>query len=163
MNRLRRFLFPALTRTFMIRAGLIALFTYLIFGYLLIPFRIEGYSMEPTYRNGAINFCWRGRYLFSKPKRGDVVVIRLAGQRVTLLKRVVGLEGEVVEFKNGKLLVDGIEIEEPYLRIPSRWTLPPRRVEPGSVYVVGDNRGGPMRDHLFGQVSLSRILGSPLW
>jgi hypothetical protein len=36
-------------------------------------------------------------------------------------------------------------------------------VEPHSVYVVGDNRYGPMQNHSFGQVTTTRILGSPLW
>ncbi len=66
--------------------------------------------MEPTYRSRGINFCWRLRYLFSKPKRHDVVVVRFAGSKVMLLKRVVGLEGERVEFRDGKLFVNGSPI-----------------------------------------------------
>lgn len=57
-----------------------------------------------------------------------------------LLKRVVALEGEEVSFRQGKLLVNGKELEEPYLRHPCEWDLPPRKVEKDSVYVVGDNR-----------------------
>jgi len=91
------------------------------------------------------------------------VVIRFTGERITLLKRVVALENEEVEFQNGKLLINGKEQEEPYLQYPYDWTLPARRVEPGSVYVVGDNRSVPMQNHLFGQTSLTRILGGPLW
>lgn len=152
-----------MTPAFLLRAGCVALTAYLLFGHLLIPFRIHGHSMEPTYRNGEVNVCWRLRYLFSKPKRGDVVVIRFAGQKVTLLKRVVALENEEIEFRNGTLWVDGQEVKEPYVHAPYNWNLSPRRVEPDSVYVVGDNRFGPMGNHLFGQVALSRILGSPLW
>ncbi len=163
METLKRFLFPSLTPAFLIRVLCLAILSYGIFGFVLTPFRIEGHSMEPTHRNGTFNFCWRLRYLFSKPKRGDVVVIRFAGERITLLKRVVALEGEVVEFRHGTLLIDGKELEEPYVRAPYRWNLPARRVDPGSVYVVGDNRSGPMKGHLFGQVALTRILGTPLW
>ena len=119
--------------------------------------------MEPTYQNGEVNFCWKLRYLFSKPARGDIVVIRFAGQRVTLLKRLVALENEEVEFRNGKLLINGKEQDEPYLRYPCDWSLPARRVEPDSVYVVGDNRSIPIQNHVFGQTSLARILGGPLW
>lgn len=163
MSRFRQFFLPSLTPFFLIRVGLVALTAYLLFGHLLIPFRIHGYSMEPTYRNGEINFCWRLRYLFSKPERGDVVVIRFAGQKVTLLKRVVALENEKIEFRNGTLWINGKEVEEPYVRVPYHWNLSARQVEPGSVYVVGDNRFGPMQNHLFGQVAMERILGSPLW
>ena len=119
--------------------------------------------MEPTYRNGEVNFCWRLRYLFSKPKRGNVVLIRFTGQRVTLLKRVVALEGEEVEFRDGRLFINGKELNEPYIHYPYHWTLSPRRVEPNSVYVVGDNRSVLMQNHFFGQASLPRILGGPLW
>ncbi len=163
MTTFRRFLFPSLTPSFLIRTACVALIAYLIFGHLLTPFRIIGYSMEPTYQNGEINFCWRLRYLFSKPNRGDIVVIRFAGKKVTLLKRVVALENEVIEFRNGKLFINGQELEEPYVRSSGNWNLSARQVEPDSVYVVGDNRSGPMQNHFFGQVIVTRILGSPLW
>ena len=160
---IRQFFFPSLTPAFLIRAGCVALLAYLVFGHLLAPFRIKGHSMEPTYRNGEVNFCWRLRYLFSKPKRGNVVLIRFTGQRVTLLKRVVALEGEEVEFRDGRLFINGKELNEPYIHTPYHWTLSPRRVEPNSVYVVGDNRSVLMQNHFFGQASLPRILGGPLW
>lgn len=162
-NIVRRFLFPRVTRKFLTRVCAVALFAYLIFGHLFIPLRIQGESMEPTYRNAGFNFCWALRYIFSKPERHDVVVIRLAGRKVMLLKRVVAVEGEEVEFREGKLYVDGKEIDEPYVRYPCNWSLSPRRVEKGCVYAVGDNRTMLMRYHDFGQVSIKRIVGVPLW
>jgi signal peptidase I len=119
--------------------------------------------MEPTYQNGTFNFCCRWRYLFSKPKRHEVVTVRLAGSKVMLLKRVVALEGERVEFRHGKLFVDEKEKDEPYIHYPCNWNLPPRQVEKDSVYVVGDNRNMPIENHLFGQASVKRIVGVPLW
>ena len=119
--------------------------------------------MEPTYRNEGINFCLRLRYLFSKPKRHDVVVVRFAGSKVMLLKRVVAVEGERVEFLDGKLLVDGKAIDEPYVVYPCNWNLSPRQVERDCVYIVGDNRNMPIENHYFGQASVKRIMGAPLW
>lgn len=119
--------------------------------------------MEPTYRDGGVNFCWKLRYLFSDPKRFDVVAIRFAGSRRMLLKRVVALEGEEVEFRGGKLFIEGKAMDEPYVQYPCDWNLPPRRVEMGCVYVIGDNRSMPMEEHLFGQTRLEKIIGSPLW
>ncbi|OGP72786.1 MAG: signal peptidase I [Deltaproteobacteria bacterium RBG_16_49_23] len=162
-KKIRRFFFPSLTPAFLIRAGCIALIAYLVFGHLLTPFRIKGHSMEPAYRDGEFNFCWRFQYFFSKPKKGDVVVIRFAGQRVSLLKRVVALEGEEVEFRNGRLFTNSKEMNEPYIHTPYDWNLSPRQVESDSIYVVGDNRSGPIQNHFFGQTSLKRVLGSPLW
>jgi signal peptidase I len=119
--------------------------------------------MEPTYHDGSVNCLWKLHYNLSKPKRYDVVAVRLAGSRLMLLKRVVAVEGEKVEFRRGKLFLDGKEIEEPYVRFPCNWDLPPRQVEKGNVYVVGDNRNMPIQEHHFGQTPIKRILGVPLW
>ena len=160
---IRRFFFPELTAGFFIRMGLVVFSAYLFFGFVCLPFRIQGASMEPTYRDGDFHFCWRGRYLFSDPNRNDVVTIRFAGSRVMLLKRIVALEGEEVEFRDGKLYVNGEEIEEPYVRYRRDWNLPARRVEKGNVFVVGDNRGVAIENHELGQTSRGRIIGGPLW
>jgi len=119
--------------------------------------------MEPTYHDGSVNCLWKLHYILSKPKRYDVVAVRFAGSRLMLLKRVVAVEGERVEFRSGKLFLDGKEIEEPYVRFSCSWDLPPRQVEKGCVYVVGDNRNMPIQEHHFGQTSIKRILGVPLW
>lgn len=162
-QKIRQFFFPSITPKFLIRVSLVALLAYLFFGYLCIPFSVHGISMEPTYHNGGVNFCWRLRYLFSELKRHEVVTVRFAGSKVMLLKRVIAFEGEQVEFRNGKLFVDGKEIEEPYVRYPCRWNLSPRQVEKDCVYVVGDNRSMPIESHHFGQASKKRIIGMPLW
>lgn len=146
----------------LLRIFCISLGAYLVFSYVLLPLRIEGHSMEPAYTDGGFSFCLRLQYLFSKPKRGDVVAIRFAGKRVVLLKRVVALAGDTVEFQDGVLQVNNQRISEPYVRFNSGWNLPPRQVAPGKVYVVGDNRGVPMEQHHFGQVSTQRILGRVL-
>ena len=80
-----------------------------------------------------------------------------------LLKRVVASEGDTVEIKNGILLVNQTKVDEPYVRHPSDWNLALRRVDPGHVYVIGDNRSVPMHVHQFGQTPLNRIIGAPLW
>jgi signal peptidase I len=90
-----------------------------------------------------------------------VVVVRFAGSKVMLLKRVVGLEGERVEFRDGKLFVNESPLEEPYVRLPCNWNLSPRKVDNHCVYVVGDNRSMPIEHHYFGQTSVERIMGDP--
>ncbi len=161
--RLREFFFPSLTPRFLIRVAAVALVAYLFFGHLLIPMFIRGRSMEPTYHDGGFTFCWRGSYLFHPPRRGDIVAVKLAGEKVMLLKRVVALEGEEVEFRNGVLFVDGKPLDEPYVKNRFAWDLPPRKIEPGCVYLVGDNRGMPIEEHDFGQTPISRIAGKPIW
>lgn len=162
-HKFRQFLFPSLTPKYLIRVAIVALVTALFFGYILIPLRIDGKSMEPTYRDGSFNFCWRLAYVFSEPKRQDVVLVRFAGSKVMLLKRVIALEGEQVEFRDGRIFVDGKELDEPYITYPCNWNLSPRKVETGNVYVVGDNRNMPIEGHNFGQTSKKRIRGTPAW
>ena len=163
IKKVHQFFFPSLTPKFLTRVLVVALLAYLFFGHICTPLLIKGYSMEPAYQNGSVNFCWRWHYLFSKPQRHEVVAVRFAGTKVMLLKRVIALEGERVEFRHGKLFVDEKEIDEPYLRYPCNWNLPPRQVEKDCVYVVGDNRNMPIENHLFGQASMKRIVGVPLW
>ena len=159
----RRFFFPILTPAYLLRVSIFAISACIFFGFICIPLAVRGKSMEPTYSDGSLNFCFRLKYSFRGLERLDVVFIRLAGPGVMLLKRVVAFEGEEVEFRKGRLVVDGREISEPYLRDQGDWDLPPRRVEKGNIYVVGDNRMVPIAEHHFGQTPVGRVAGGPLW
>lgn len=119
--------------------------------------------MAPTFADGGLTFCWRLKYIFNTPRRHDIVVVRLAGSKVLLLKRVVALPGERVAFKKGQLLINDAPLEEPYVRFRRDWHLTARVVKPGYVYLVGDNRGVPIDQHDFGQTPIKRIIGAPLW
>lgn len=156
------FVFPKMNKCFFIRLGVIVLVTYLFFGFICIPTFVKGGSMEPTYKRIGFNFCWRPTYWFSPVKRGDIVIIKYT-DKTLFLKRVVGLPGDTVEFNNGRLFVNGEYIEEPYRKYVSDWTLPAKKIEPGHIYVVGDNRSMPQEGHKFGMVSLKRLYGAPLW
>jgi signal peptidase I len=156
---IRRFFFPVLNKRYFIRLISLGLACYVIFTHVLIPLRIQGMSMEPTYQDRSFAFCWRFQYLFSPPERFDVVTVRFTGRSVMLLKRIVALEGETVEFQKGLLYVNGKVIHEPYVHYRSDWELPPRTISSGHVYVVGDNRGTSMARHQFGEVNMNRIVG----
>jgi len=160
---LKTFFFPSLTTGFILRLVVIAALAVVLFTYVLIPFKINGQSMEPTYQNGRMNFCWRPAYLFSPPGRHDIVAVRFAGRHIMLLKRVVGLEGDTVEFRDGDLFINREKLAEPYVRYPCNWNLAPRTVKKGNIYVVGDNRDVPIHTHDFGQTPIKRVLGAPLW
>jgi signal peptidase I len=118
--------------------------------------------MEPAYQNGSFALCWRLQYLFSSPQRSDIVTVRFSGRSVMLLKRIVALPGDTVEFRLGHLYRNGMPVEEPYVRHRSPWNLTSRIVKPGHVYVVGDNRGTVMERHRFGQIPVERIVGGVL-
>ncbi len=162
-EKIRGFLLPSISKGFALRLVGVGLIAWIFFGYICFPLLIQGKSMEPTYHDGGFNFCWRPSYLFAEPQRFDVVGVKLAGNRVMLLKRIVALGGETVEFRNGKLWVNGVLLNESYLKYPSDWSLPQRRVKPNKVYVVGDNRSTSIEGHQFGQAPIQRIVGKILW
>ena len=156
------FFMPELTRGFLIRLSVVAVSAAVVFYFLLIPCVISGESMEPTYKRVGFTFCWRGKYWFSEPQKGDVVIIRYSG-KTYYLKRIVALPGDVVAFRRGILYVNGKPQKEPYVRFGSDWDLRPRKVDAGHYYVVGDNRSMPLEQHRFGQVAAGRVKGVPLW
>jgi signal peptidase I len=101
--------------------------------------------------------------------RGDIVVFEApatveqvcsAGDR-TLVKRIVGLPGEVVSMRGGRTFVDGAPLREPYLRAAyrghesGRWA----RVPAGSYFVLGDNRALSCDSRRWGVVARRSIIG----
>ncbi|MEY4387556.1 MAG: hypothetical protein RLY20_2839 [Verrucomicrobiota bacterium] len=143
----------------LIRAIILGLITAVCFKTAILPVRITGISMLPTYQDGAVNFVNRLAYRNRDPQRGDVVGVRFAGPSIMLMKRVVGLPGEHVGFHEGHVVVNGQMLEEPYLKWPSKWEREPVLLGPDEFLVVGDNRSMPIQDHTFGAAKRERILG----
>ncbi len=158
-EKFKRFIFPSIDKRYLVRILFLSLNCYLIFSYILIPMRIQGKSMEPTYKDASFAFCWRPQYLFSQIKRFDIVTIRFTGKSVMLLKRIIALPGETLEFRKGALFINGKQTQELYVKYHTPWNLPPRKIKADHVYVVGDNRGTLMSRHTFGQVQIKRIVG----
>ncbi|MDB6124945.1 MAG: signal peptidase [Pedosphaera sp.] len=145
-----------------IRLAILIIGTFILFKFVLIPIRITGISMEPTYHDGRVNFINRLAYRHSDPRRGDVVGIRYSGIHLMLAKRVVGLPGETVAFSNGKLYINGEAMEEPYLKFRSSWTTPEMKLKLNEYFVVGDNRSMPPDAHEHGAAEKKRIVGKVL-
>ncbi len=119
--------------------------------------------MSPTLRAGSRLAIDRPAYLLSEPNRGDVVVVKgTAGGPARQLKRVVGLPGEEVAVKQGRVSIDGAELFEPYLADRPRT----RRLEEGhwtlseaEVFVLGDNRMVSTDSRSYGPVATRRLEG----
>ncbi|MBE6356236.1 MAG: signal peptidase I [Lentisphaerae bacterium] len=158
---LKHFLCPELKRSLVLRILFIAVISVVFFG-IFRPCLIVGSSMEPSYHDRSVMLNFTLRYMCSPVKRGDVVIVSYFGKEY-LLKRVVALAGDTVEFRSGKLLVNGETIEEKYVKHPGDWTIPEVTVGEGCCYVLGDNRGQSHLEHKHGQISMDRISGGPLW
>jgi signal peptidase I len=159
---------PKLT---LLRAAVWAAVCLVVFKVMLVHVRVTGISMLPTCQDQSIYWVNRLAYLWHEPQRGDVVAIRfvtaedsisrLEPPHVMLLKRIIGLPGETVAFKDGHALINGKMLDEPYESddYPCYWNHAPVTVGPDEYYVVGDNRSMPWEDHTHGSYPRSRIVG----
>lgn len=157
------FFFPKVTRKFLLRLSIVIFVAYIFFRFVWRPGYIMGRSMYPTYSQKSFNFCWRGAYLFREPARGDIVMAQFGSKKVMLLKRIVAIGGDTVEFRKGKLFLNGKEVKEDYVVLPCSWEMPPRKVSENSFYIIGDNRSMDIHKHMFGAVHRRYILGTPVW
>jgi signal peptidase I len=149
------------TRTLM-RIGIWIALCLAIRQWALLPVRVDGPSMLPTYKDGRVNFVNRLAFLFHEPRRGDIVAIRYSGDHAMLLKRVVGLPGERVGFHAGHVVINGVELEEPYVKLRGNWEREAEQVGMNEYYVVGDNREMEWGMHEKGKAVRNRILGKIL-
>ena len=147
-------------RRTLIRAAVLVVVSAAVFGWILIPIRAQGISMQPTYEPGSFHFVNRLAFARRPPARGDVIGIRLAGPGVLYVKRIVGLPGERVRIDGGVVLVNDAALDEPYVknRNPS-WSLPETTLAGDEYFVVGDNRGMPIGQHELGKTKRARIVG----
>ena len=150
-------------RATLLRVGLIIGFSAICFGWILVPLRLTGISMLPTYQDGTLNFANRAAYWTREPARGDVVAIRMAGLHAFYVKRIVGLPGERVEIIAGTVRVNEDVLIEPTVVRRASWDMKPVDLAAGEFFVVGDNRSMKIENHDLGRVSRRRIVGKLLF
>jgi signal peptidase I len=123
------------------------------FNNMLLPIQIVGSSMTPTYRNGSLNFVNKLSYAAALPARGDVVALEAEGD--LLLKRIVATPGDLVSICNGKVCVNGLELDDQFAdgRIP--WEMPATILGENEYFVIGDNRAASV----FCKIHRTQILG----
>jgi len=150
-------------RVTFVRIGILVVTVCLLRWFVFVPIRVKGFSMFPTYKDGQVNAVNRLAYMFHEPRRGDVVAIRYSGPHMMLMKRIVGLPGETISFRHGYVVINGRQLDEPYLKeLPNDWEQERRTLGPQEYYVVGDNRSMPLIDHYEGRAERKRIIGRVL-
>jgi signal peptidase I len=138
----------------------------LVFGFVR-PFVVEAFyipseSMVPTLRVGDRVLVNKFIYRFTEPQRGDIVVFEsVEGGREDLIKRVVGVPGDEISVRRGRLFVNGEPERERYVnkKYPDSSSSAPTTVPEGHVFVMGDNRANSRDSRYFGAVPKKKIEG----
>jgi signal peptidase I len=138
--------------------------------FVVQQFAVDGQSMMGTLHSGDRVIVNKLSYRLHEPRRGDVVVLENLDGAVEirdLIKRVIGIPGDTVEYRDCQLFVNGQRVAEPYLD-PNLVSAdrcggdqPPVEVEPDHVFVMGDNRAASLdsRTELIGQIPFGHLIG----
>ena len=107
---------------------------------------VDGESMESTYHNGNLVLVSN----FSKVDKGDIIAINVTvdGEKEKYIKRVIGLEGDVIDIRAGKVYVNEEELDEPYIKEEMQEYEDsiafPHTVGEDEIFVMGDNRNNSL-------------------
>ena len=124
---------------------IVAFIAFVVVRFFGIKTIVVGNSMEPVLKNNGEVFLDRMIYVISGPKRGDVIAFLPKGNDKThyYIKRVIGLPGETVQIKNGRVYIDGTILSEDYGIAPIKDAGLAQNeflLGPEEYFVLGDNR-----------------------
>ncbi len=150
-------IFRELTETIVL-----ALVIFLLMRQVIQNYRIESHSMEPTFTEGQFILVNKLAYVLGEPARGDVVVFH--NPRNTdqdYIKRIIALPGDTLEIVDQQVLINGLPLDNSFLGFPNRVgeRYGPEVIEPGHLFVMGDNRPNSSDSRVFGQLSQDLLVG----
>ncbi len=139
---------------------LMAAALYFAIDFCVARVRVENISMEKTFTEGELLMVNRLNYKFNEPQRGDVVIFEApTAPGKDYIKRMIGLPGDKVVVKDGKLFINDTEIDEPWLHeailYSGEWIVPE-----GEYFVLGDNRNHSSDSHSWGFVPRKNLIGN---
>jgi signal peptidase I len=142
------------------------LLAFIVIFFLYQPVQVEGTSMLPRLSPHERIFINKMVYHFEPIRRGDIVVFRYPlDPAKSYIKRVVGLPGERVSVRGGRVYVNGEPLDEPYLATGAadRQSYPEAVVGPDHYYVLGDHRGSSNDSRVWGTVHRKFIYGKAVF
>lgn len=151
----------------LVRLALIAVLIVIPFRiFIAQPFIVNGASMEPTFENGDYLIVDQLSYRFSDPKRGSVLIFKYPKDTSKyFIKRIIGLPGESISIKNGKVYIKNgdseLILEEPYIKYSKNESFE-ITLSQEEFFVMGDNRLGSADSRLWGPLPKNLIVGRPL-
>lgn len=121
---------------------------------------VAGQSMAPNVVPGQRLVADKLLLQIDDPSRGDIVIVKPLGSRKeTVVKRVVGLPGEVIEVRAGYVFINGQLLDEPYHPHPGGSSYPPTLIPPDHYFLLGDNRATSTDSRSFGCVHKDSLAG----
>ena len=140
---------------------LVIIIALLIKNYIFSPIKVNGPSMNPTLLDGDIMILNEIGYYLKGVNRFDIVVVNADNTKI--IKRIIGLPGEYVEFKDNILYINGKEIKEEFSHdITHNFKLEElgyEKIPDNYYFVVGDNRGDSKDSRSIGLISKEQIKG----
>lgn len=133
--------------------------------FIIINVRVPSGSMENTIMTKDRLIGFRFSYWFDEPQRGDIILFPYpVDEKQTYIKRVIGLPGETVEIREGKIYIDGSEepLEEDYLKETWTWENDGYtfNVPKGCYFVLGDNRNDSEDGRFWAKLALNEGVAS---
>ena len=133
---------------------------------IVVNAKVPSGSMEKTIMTGDRLFGGRLSYVFTEPKRGDIVIFKFPDdEKVLYIKRIIGLPGETVEVKDGGVYINGEKLKEDYLSVVTEGEFGPYEVPEDHYFMMGDNRNNSADSRYWHNTYLSRdkIVGKALF
>ncbi|QDZ38521.1 signal peptidase I [Euhalothece natronophila Z-M001] len=131
------------------------------------PRYIPSDSMLPTLEIGDRIVVEKVSYYFQSPQQQDIVVFNPSeilesfgyDSDQAFIKRVIGEGENTLAVKEGQVYINGEVIEEPYIKEPPNYELPPLTVPRGKLFVLGDNRNNSNDSHIWGFLPKENVIG----
>ncbi len=142
---------------------LIIILVVLIRTFIVTPAQVDGSSMKPTLNDNNLVILNKLDYRLNDIKRFDVVVVDIKTEKI--IKRVIGLPGDTVSYKNKTLYINGKKVEENFTHTNDTrdfklGDIGYQKIPGDKYFVVGDNRNNSMDSRIIGLVDKEQILGS---